>query len=200
CCDSASGDTASTDGGASGGADDILVNGTEPQNPLVPAKPNEPGGARIGDSRFPGLMGSEADAATDNALAESIDPNADNTDVPVNLKDWKFTDGSDVTANSFVEAWNYAVANAQLGAYCCEPVKGYAEEGVDELEGLEVIDDKTFKVTMNAPTADFPQRLGYSAFAPLPESAFEDMDAFGENPVGNGPYMLEEWNHNSNAL
>ena len=34
---------------------------------------------------------------------------------------------------------------------------------------LEVIDDKTFKVTMNAPTADFPQRLGYSAFAVIPE-------------------------------
>src|SRR5690625_5308688 len=26
------------------------------------------------------------------------------------------------------------------------------------------------------------------------------MDAFGENPVGNGPYMLEAGNHNPNAL
>ena len=202
CSDSSSSDdSAASDGGASSGGDNyILVNGTEPQNPLVPANTNETGGGKIVDSIFSGLVGYDAEGETYNEVAESIEPNDDNTEFTITLKDWKFTDGTDVTANSFVDAWNYAVANAQLGAYFFEPIQGYAEEGVEELEGLEVIDDKTFKVTMNNPTADFPQRLGYSAFSPLPEVAFEDMDAFGENPVGNGPYMLEEWNHNSNAL
>ncbi len=33
---------------------------------------------------------------------------------------------------------------------------------------------------------------------PLPEAAWEDMDAFGEAPIGNGPYMLageDAWVH-----
>jgi oligopeptide transport system substrate-binding protein len=62
-----------------------------------------------------------------------------------------------------------------------------------------VVDDTTFTVELNQPESDFPLRLGYSAFYPLPESAFEDLEAFGESPVGNGPYMLDgedAWKHN----
>ena len=147
CSDSSSDDGASSDGGSSGGDNYILANGTEPQNPLVPANTNETGGGKIIDSIFSGLVGYDADGETYNEVAESIEANDDNTEFTITLKDWQFTDGTDVTANSFVDAWNYAVANAQLGAYFFEPIKGYAEEGVEELEGLEVIDDKTFKVT-----------------------------------------------------
>ena len=34
-------------------------------------------------------------------------------------------------------------------------------------------------------------RSATPAFAPLPESFFKDPKAFGEKPVGNGPYKLE---------
>src|SRR5690606_8249337 len=67
-----------------------------------------------------------------------------------------------------------------------------------ELTGLKVVDEQTFTVELAAPEADWPLRLGYSAYSPLPEAAFEDMEAFGENPIGNGPYMLAEegaWVH-----
>lgn len=67
------------------------------------------------------------------------------------------------------------------------------------MEGLQVVDDTTFTVELTQPESDFPLRLGYSAFFPLPDSALEDMAAFGENPVGNGPYKLLEWNHNQDA-
>ena len=43
---------------------------------------------------------------------------------------------------------------------------------------------------LTAPESDFPLRLGYSAFYPLPEAFFDDIEAFGENPIGNGPYKL----------
>jgi oligopeptide transport system substrate-binding protein len=46
-------------------------------------------------------------------------------------------------------------------------------------------------------------RLGYSAFDPLPASAFDakgDLDPnFGEHPIGNGPYKFQEWNHDQNV-
>ena len=42
----------------------------------------------------------------------------------------------------------------------------------------------------------FPFKVGYSAFAPLPESFYKDPKAFGEAPVGNGPYKFSKWDHN----
>ena len=66
------------------------------------------------------------------------------------------------------------------------------------MSGLQVVDEKTFTVTLSQPESDWPLRLGYTAFYPLPAEAFEDPAAFGENPVGNGPYMLagdNAWQH-----
>src|SRR5690606_3153814 len=112
---------------------------------------------------------------------------------------------SPVTAASFVDAWNFGAAakNAQLNSYFFESIKGFDEvnkEGSkkEEMEGLKVVDDTTFTVELSQPESDFPLRLGYTAFMPLPEAAFEDPKAFGEKPVGNGPYKLTEWNHDVN--
>ena len=38
------------------------------------------------------------------------------------------------------------------------------------------------------------------AFYPLPESAYADMKAFGDKPIGNGPYTLSSWEHDSRAV
>lgn len=184
--------------GSSAGGNYVLANGTEPQNPLIPANTNETGGGRIVDSIYAGLVYYDAEGETHNELAESIDANDDNTEFTIKLRESNFSDGSPLTAKNFVDAWNYAVANDQLNASFFSSIKGY-EEGVESMEGLEIVDDMTFKVTLSQPEVDFPQQLGYSAFYPLHESALEDMDSFGQNPIGNGPYKLEQWNHNQDA-
>ena len=65
------------------------------------------------------------------------------------------------------------------------------------MEGLKVVDDTTFTVELAQAESDFPLRLGYTAFYPLPESAYKDPAAFGQNPVGTGPYKLADggWKH-----
>lgn len=196
-CSSDSSDS-SASGGNTGGDNYVLVNGTEPQNPLVPGNTNEVGGGRIVDSLFAGLVYYDIDGSAVNDVAESIELEGEKT-YRITIKDGKtFTDGTPVTADSFVNAWNYNVAHATLSSYFYEPILGY-EEGVESMEGLKVVDDTTFTVELTQPESDFPLRLGYSAFFPLPDSALEDMAAFGENPVGNGPYKLLEWNHNQDA-
>lgn len=196
-CSSDSSDS-SASGGDTGGDNYVLVNGTEPQNPLVPGNTNEVGGGRIVDSIFAGLVYYDIDGSAVNDVAESIELEGEKT-YRITIKEGKtFTDGTPVTADSFVNAWNYNVANDTLSAYFYEPILGY-EEGVESMEGLKVVDDTTFTVELTQPESDFPLRLGYSAFFPLPDSALEDMAAFGENPVGNGPYKLLEWNHNQDA-
>ena len=192
----------SADGGAegtnSGGGDNyVLVNGTEPQNPLVPGNINETGGGRIIDQIFAGLVYYDGDGEVQNDIAQSIEPEGD-AGYRVTLKDAKWSDGSPVTAKDFVDAWNYTVENSLLGAYHLEPIKGF-EEG-KKLEGLEVVDDKTFTIELAQPESDFPSRLGYTAFFPMHPSAYDDIEAYGEKPISNGPYTLSEWNHNQNAV
>ena len=198
-CASGSGDDNSSSGDASA---IIKTNGTEPENPLVPSNTTETGGGRIVTSIFAGLVSYNADGTTKNEVAESIESD-DATVWTVTLKDgWKFTDGTDVTSESFTKAWNWAasfdnVANSS-GSSFFENFKGYSDTEQSDLD-LTVESPTEFTVTLNTPEADFPLRLGYSAYSPLPESFYADPAAFGENPVGNGPYMLDgegAWTHN----
>jgi len=185
----------------SSGSAIITTNGNEPQNPLIPTNTTEVGGGKIIDSLFAGLVSYTAEGEIENDVAESIE-SEDSQNWTVKLREGlKFSDGTPVPASSFVDAWNYGAnpTNAQGSSYFFDNIEGFALEGdVPELSGLKVVDDTTFTVALTAPEADWPLRLGYSAYSPLPESAFEDMKAFGENPIGNGPYMLDgdnAWQH-----
>lgn len=195
----ASGSNAS--GVAAGSSTGIVsVNGSEPQNPLIPANTNETGGGRILDAIFAGLVYYDASGATHMEMAESIEPNEDSSVWTVKLKEGKkFSDGSEVKAHNFVDAWKKGASEAMLSSYFFEPIAGSDDEGTGDLTGLEVVDDYTFTITLKAPAADFSQRLGYSAYFPLPDSTLEDMETGGEQPVGNGPYMVAEggWEHNA---
>ena len=195
----ASGSNAS--GVAAGSSTGIIsANGSEPQNPLIPANTNETGGGRILDAIFAGLVYYDASGATHMEMAESIEPNEDSSVWTVKLKEGKkFSDGSEVKAHNFVDAWKKGASEAMLSSYFYEPIAGSDDEGTGDLTGLEVVDDYTFTITLKAPTADFSQRLGYAAYFPLPDSTLEDMETGGEQPVGNGPYMVAEggWEHNA---
>ena len=177
----------------------VRANDTEPQNPLVPSNTNEVGGGRVVDLLFAGLVAYEADGSVKNEVAESIET-SDNQSFTVKLKDgWTFSDGTPVTSDSFIKAWNYGAlaSNTQLSNYFYELIEGYSDEKDSELSGLKKVDDLTFTIKLTAPASDFKLRLGYSAFYPLPESAYEDMAAFGQKPIGNGPYTLTSWEHDS---
>lgn len=180
----------------------VRANNSEPQNPLLPANTNETGGGRIVDLIFAGLVAYEKDGTVTNEVAESIET-SDNQTFTVKLKDgWTFSDGTPVTADSFIKAWNYGalMSNAQLSSYAYELIEGYSAEEDSELTGLAKVDDLTFTIKLTAPAHDFVKRLGTPAFYPLPESAYADMAAFGQKPIGNGPYTLTEWVHDSQAV
>ncbi|WP_330179596.1 ABC transporter substrate-binding protein [Nocardia sp. NBC_01503] len=190
---------------SSSGGDDgyVIVNAGEPQNPLVPSNTNENQGGRVVDRLFAGLKYYDVDGKSFNEVAQSID-SPDRQHYTITLKpDWTFTDGTPVTAKSFVDAWNYGAlgTNAQLSSWVFSPIVGYADVTADPpkaqtLSGLKVVDTHTFTVDLTQPSMDFELSLGFSPFYPLPEVAYKDMKAFGEHPVGNGPYELTSWDHN----
>ncbi|RZU61940.1 peptide ABC transporter substrate-binding protein [Zhihengliuella halotolerans] len=193
----------SGDGGGAAADGVVTAHNTEPENGLIPTSTSEVGGGRVVDLIYAGLYSYAQDGSLQEELAESVE-SEDNVTWTVKLKEGQtFSDGSPVTASSFVDAWNYGADsdNAQKASYFFNTIKGFKdsdEEGADELSGLTVVDETTFTVELMGPESDFPLRLGYSAYKPLPEVAFEDMAAFGEQPVTNGPYILAEdgWQHN----
>jgi oligopeptide transport system substrate-binding protein len=196
-CAAGSGDT----GSSSSASTVITTNGSEPQNPLIPTNTNEVGGGKIVDAIFAGLVSYDGKGAPVNDVAESIDT-TDSQNFTIKIKPGlKFTNGDPVDAKSFVDAWQYGalLSNKQLNSYFFEDIEGFSYDADSPLTGLNVVDDTTFTVKLNAPKADFPLRLGYSAFYPLPAAAFKDMKAYGEAPIGNGPYKLKSdkaWQHN----
>ncbi|WP_223626066.1 ABC transporter substrate-binding protein [Microbacterium sp. EST19A] len=199
-CAGGTDDTA--DEGSTGSSSAIIsANGGEPENALIPTNTNEVNGGKILDSVFAGLAFYDGDGALVNDMAESITVDAPNK-VTVKLKEGnKFTNGEDVVAHNFIDAWNYGaqLSNAQLNQSWFADIVGFNPDADSELTGLTEVDDQTFTIDLSSDVAsDFVTRLGYSAFYPLPDVAFEDMEAFGENPIGNGPYMLASegaWQH-----
>jgi oligopeptide transport system substrate-binding protein len=205
-----SGNSSSSSSGSSGsnaaGKGLVTAWSSEPQNPLVPTNTNESGGTKIVQSVFSGLVYYDAKGAPHNDLADSI-KTTDQTNYTIALKSGqKWSDGTAVTAKNFVDAWNYGAlsTNAQLLSSFFAPIAGYdavsaTPPTAKTMSGLKVVDDTHFTVQLSRPQADFALQLGYIAFFPLPDKAFADIKAFGENPVGDGPYMLKTptaWQHN----
>jgi oligopeptide transport system substrate-binding protein len=181
----------------------------EPSNPLVPGNTTESEGAQIVQSLWTGLIQYEHDgAASYTGVAESIE-SEDNITWTITLRDdWTFHDGTDVTAQSFVDAWNYTAysPNGQVASYFMEKIQGYddlqaptndndeviGDPQASEMSGVRVIDERAFEVSLKDPFSQFPLILGYSAFHPMPASFFEDPEAAAQGtPIGNGPFKAD---------
>ncbi|WP_405587006.1 ABC transporter substrate-binding protein [Streptomyces sp. NBC_01190] len=181
----------------------------DPQNPLEPANTNEVQGGKVMDMIFMDLK--EYDPATGKANLEAAQSitTTDQQNFTIKVKPGlKFSDGTPVTAKSFVDAWNYGalLTNAQLNAYFFEDIQGYdavhpsaegAKPTAKTMSGLKVVNDDTFTVKLTQKFSTWPDRLGYKAFAPLPASFFTNHAAYLAKPVGDGPYMVQSYTKGS---
>jgi oligopeptide transport system substrate-binding protein len=202
-------DPGTEEAGQAGG--EIVINGCTPENPLIPGATSETCGGNVIDAFVAKLVHYNTEtAAPEMDIAESIET-SDNQTFTVKLKaDYKFQDGTVVKAKNFVDAWNYTSygPNAQAGSYFFIPVEGYeglqcgtkADGTADcegkapkakELSGLKVVDDTTFTIKTTEKVSNLPVRLGYSAFAPLPDSFFADPKAYEAKPIGAGPFQID---------
>jgi oligopeptide transport system substrate-binding protein len=200
---------ASQPGGQAGG--EIAIRSCTPQNPLIPANTNEQCGGNLLDAILAKLVHYNTEnAAPELDVAQSIDTK-DNQNFTVKLKPgYKFHDGTEVKAKNFVDAWNWDAygPNGNLNSYFFEPIDGFADlqcgtdaagesdcEGkpakAKTMTGLKVVDDHTFTIKTSSKVSNLPVRLGYTAFAPLPDSFFNDPKAFGLKPIGAGPFKLD---------
>jgi oligopeptide transport system substrate-binding protein len=210
CGGGESGDAANTTaGGKTGGS--ITVRGCNPENPLVPSNTTETCGGNVLDASTAKLVHYNPEtAAPENDIAESITTEDNQTFTVKLVKGYKFHDGTEVKSKNFVDAWNYAAygPNAQSSGYFMEPIEGFgdmqcsddeckAKPKADKLTGLKVVDDHTFTIKTTEKVSNLPVRLGYTAFSPLPDAFFKDPKAYGEKPIGAGPFKVDSWTKNT---
>jgi oligopeptide transport system substrate-binding protein len=210
----------STANGYMGGT--ITTHGCTPQNPLFGGTTQEVCGGYILDTVSAQLVYYDSTTAEPKMdIAQSITPNSDSTVFTVKLNQgYKFSDGTEVKAANFVNAWNYEAyePNGFAQSNFLAPIQGFdamqcgtASDGSADctgqpptattLSGLAIQDDYDFTITMGAPTSNLVVRLGYPAFQPLPDSFFTSMTADplvaadltgqGKIPVTAGPYMVQ---------
>lgn len=94
----------------------------------------------------------------------------------------KFHDGSDLTAEDVKFSLDRAIASAAVSYI------------VDFIDTVEVIDEYTVKVTLDAPYAPALRNLAVPFSAIIPSDVVTaDEEGFKLNPVGSGPYKFVEW-------
>lgn len=119
-------------------------------------------------------------------------------------EDANWSNGTPVTADDFVFAWKRMVnpENGSGYAYLFSGIINNAEAilngetPVDEL-GVEAVDDKTLKVTLEKPVPYFLDVLTIPSYFPQNEAfVMEQGENYGltaENAIYNGPFTLADW-------
>lgn len=153
---------------------------------------------------FEGLYNQDAQGATIPGVALSHEMSEDGLTYTFALRpEAKWSDGTPVTANDFVYAWQRVVDPATASPYSwyieLMNVVGASEiiagEAAPDTLGIRAVDDHTLEVTLNAPTPFFPEMLSNSTTFPVPRQAIEahgDQWTQPGNLVGNGAYVLSE--------
>ena len=140
--------------------------------------------------------------------AESVDVNAEKTVYTFKSREnAKWSDGQAVTASDFVYSWQRLVDPATAADYCYmadillnanEIMAG--EKDKSEL-GVKAIDEHTLEVTLHTPCPYFEEIMAFPSLMPVRQDMIEkggDQSTFDLSTyVGNGPYKMESWEHNS---
>ena len=110
----------------------------------------------------------------------------------------KWSNGDEVKASDFVNAWNRA-ASTELGAdygYMFEVVDGY---GTDKLNATADDAARTITVTISNAISYWNELLAFPTYFPVHSSAYNN-EAWATEPatyICNGPYTISAWEHDS---
>ncbi|WP_282142247.1 peptide ABC transporter substrate-binding protein [Cytobacillus oceanisediminis] len=157
-----------------------------------------------------GLTRLGQDHEPEAAIAEKWDISEDGKVYTFHIReDAKWSNGDPVTAGDFEFAWKRLLnpdtgSSAAFLGYFIEGGEAYnnGEGSADDVK-VKAVDDKTFEVTLVSPQAYFLSVITNPAFFPINEKvATENPKWFAEAEsfVGNGPFNLTEWEHDSHFV
>ncbi|KLE14330.1 peptide ABC transporter substrate-binding protein [Clostridium sp. C8] len=182
----------------------LIYNLGEDPETLDPTLNTSSGAGSIIDNAFEGLMRLDENEKAIPGVAEKMEVSDDQLVYTFKLrKDAKWSDGEAVTAKDFEYSWVRALTkdtaaeyNYQL-FYIKNGEKFYNGEASREDLGIEVVDDHTLKVTLESPTAYFPELTAFTTYFPIREDIVtanpEGWATEPETYVSNGPFKLVQW-------
>lgn len=130
-------------------------------------------------------------------LAENWDVSDDGLEYTFHIrKDAKWSDGTALTANDFVYAWNRLIDPNTASDYAFLIDKN-AESNTTNVVDWEAVDDNTFKVTLSKPCDFFLSLCAFPSLFPLNEKYVEEQgDQYAlscDNMLYSGPYKMTDW-------
>jgi oligopeptide transport system substrate-binding protein len=149
---------------------------------------------------FSGLVrpGDEAKPVPD--IAESWQMSDDGKTYTFYLrKGAKFHDGKEVTAQDFKYSWERAclpeTGSQTAATYLGDIVgaKDVLEGKATKISGIEVVDNYTLKVTIDAPKVYFLDELTYPTAFVVDKANIASGKEWWLKPNGTGPFKLKEW-------
>lgn len=170
---------------------------------LDPALNSSVDGGCLAVNSFAGLYTYDKDQKLIPDLATDMpEVSEDGTVYTVHLKESKWSNGDDLTAQDFVYSWN-RVINPDTAADYAYLFDVIARDG-DAL-AIETPDDYTMVITLNSPCPYFNDLMAFATFFPVHQASVEKDQTPGEwaheaGFVCNGAYTLESWNHNESMV
>ena len=180
---------------------------TEPSS-IDPQITTDIAGGTVDDLIMEGLARKDKDGKSVPGLAEKWEVSQDGLKWTFHLRDAVWANGDKVTAQDFKAGWmrelnpNTAAENAYL-MFMIKGAEDYnSGKGSADAVGIKVVDDKTLEVELAVPTAYFDDLTTFKAYMPVNEKFLaEKGDKYFAEDVANtlavGPYILKEWNHDS---
>jgi oligopeptide transport system substrate-binding protein len=158
-----------------------------------------------------GLVRLNPDGSVGEGLAEDWEISDDGLEYTFHIRDANWSDGTPVTAEDFAYAW-LRVLNPDTAAqyayqlYHIKNAQAYnTGEITDPSEvGIEVVDEKTLKVTLERETPFFLSLMSFITYVPAQKAAVEqwgeDYALEADQMVYSGPFVIEEWAHEDSLI
>ncbi len=191
-------------GGAAESGRNLIYNlGADPET-IDPTLNTASDAGTIIENAFEGLMRLDENEKAVPGVAEKMDVSDDKLEYTFHLrKNAKWSDGEPVTAKDFEFSWVRALTKETAAEYSYQlyyiknAEKFYNGQATREELGIEVVDDHTIKVTLEAPTAYFPELTAFTTYFPEREDIVTaDPEGWATNPetyVSNGTFKLVQW-------
>lgn len=191
---------ATGDAASSGGSGELRLRGSDPLF-LDPAVAQDADSAVYIVEIFSGLIRLDQDLKIQPDLAESWDVSADGKTYTFRLnKKATFQDGRPVTADDVKYSWERALSpdtasvTAENFLGDIAGAKDFSRGRATTISGLQVIDDTTLAVTLDAAKQYFLYKLTYSTSFIVDKRQIESNPRrWTQKPNGTGPYKLKEW-------
>ena len=168
--------------GAGTGKDTLVIAQGADAKSLDPHASNDNPSSRIRIQIYDRLMDLDDNGVPQPMLAESWERPDDKTIIFHLRKGVKFHNGEEMKASDVKFSLERALASPEVS---------HILAGIN---GVEVLDDYTVKVTTEKPMAAILNNLAHTTIAILNEKATKEAgDKFGQNPIGTGPYKFVSW-------